>query len=243
MLRVPSGKWEGLPRAILGYRVGIPGDVEVWVADRETEPPPARGETYGGQTREERSADRRQRLVAAAVRLFAAREYDDVTVSDVCALARVSKRYFYDHFADREALLLAIHHEVNGWLLTGIAAAVPKNLDGRGGLDAALRPMLATLVRLLGEHPERARIVYINAPRMELRRRGVLREEAELFGRLFGPLAPRLRADPVRYQRMILALIAGVSEILIDWVWHDMQDPAEPLVDHLTGLCMSILRS
>jgi hypothetical protein len=31
----------------------------------------ARGETYGGQTRKERSADRRARLVAAAVRLFA----------------------------------------------------------------------------------------------------------------------------------------------------------------------------
>jgi AcrR family transcriptional regulator len=219
--------------------------VEVRVAERETEPPPSsgpttRGETYGGQTREERAADRRERLVAAAVRLFAARDYDDVTVSDVCALARVSKRYFYDHFADREALLLAIHHEVNGWLLAGVAAAAPKNPDG---LDAALRPMLTTLVRLLGEHPERARIVYINAPRMELRRRGVLREEAELFGHLFGPLAPRLRADPVRYQRMILALIAGVSEILIDWVWHDMRDPAEPLVEHLTGLCVSILRS
>ncbi|WP_261960099.1 TetR/AcrR family transcriptional regulator [Dactylosporangium matsuzakiense] len=174
------------------------------------------------------------------MQLFAAREYDDVTVADVCSLARVSKRYFYDHFADREALVLVLHREVNGWLLTQIAASAPRRADS---LDGALRPMLATLVRLLAEHPQRARIIYINAPRMELRRRGVLREEADLFGRLLAPLAPALRADVVRYKRTILALIAGISEVLIDWVWHDMQDPADPLVDHLTGLCVSILRS
>jgi AcrR family transcriptional regulator len=214
------------------------------VAERQADPavrpaPSGRGETYGGQTRQERAADRRERLVAAAVQLFAARDYDDVTVADVCGLARVSKRYFYDHFADRDALVLALHREINGWLLAQVTAAAPERPDG---LEAALRPMLATLVRLLAEHPQRARVVYINAPRMELRRRGVLREEAELFGRLLSPLAPRLREDPVRYQRTILALIAGVSEILIDWVWHDMRAPAEPLVEHLTGLCVSILR-
>ncbi|WP_433616259.1 TetR/AcrR family transcriptional regulator [Dactylosporangium sp. CA-139114] len=200
--------------------------------------PSGRGETYGGQSREERAADRRERLVAAAVQLFASRDYDDVTVADVCTLAKVSKRYFYDHFADREALVLTLHREVNGWLLSEVAAAAPRRADG---LDAALRPMLTALVRLLAEHPERARIVYINAPRMELRRRGVLREEAELFGRALAPLATALRADGVRYERTILALIAGVSEVLIDWVWHDMRDPAEPLVDHLTGLCVALL--
>ncbi|WP_433046750.1 TetR/AcrR family transcriptional regulator [Dactylosporangium sp. CS-033363] len=204
------------------------------------ERPTGRGETYGGQTREERAADRRERLVGAAVQLFAAKDYDDVTVADVCSVARVSKRYFYDHFADREALALAIHREVNGWLLDGIAAAAPRD---PAGLDDALRPMIAALVRLLADNPERARVVYINAPRMELRRRGVLREEAELFGRLLAPLAPRLREEHVRYQRTVLALIAGVSEVLIDWVWHDMRDPAEPLVEHLTGLCVALLRS
>ncbi|MER7277086.1 TetR/AcrR family transcriptional regulator [Dactylosporangium sp. NPDC000244] len=202
------------------------------------ERPSGRGETYGGQSREERAADRRERLVAAAVQLFAGRDYDDVTVADVCTLAKVSKRYFYDHFADRDALVLTLHREVNGWLLTEVAAAAPHRADG---LYAALRPMLAALVRLLAEHPERARIVYINAPRMELRRRGVLREEAELFGRVLAPLAPKLRADTVRYERTVLALIAGISEVLIDWVWHDMRDPAEPLVDHLTGLCVALL--
>ncbi|GAA4249350.1 TetR/AcrR family transcriptional regulator [Dactylosporangium darangshiense] len=198
-----------------------------------------RGETYGGQSRQERAADRRERLVAAAVELFAARSYDDVTVADVCTLARVSKRYFYDDFADREALLLSVHRELNDWLLDGVAAAAPRR---PASAEEVLRPMLETLVRLLAEHPQRARVIYINAPRMELRRRGLLRKDAELFGRLVRPvvLGPQ---DPMRYERTLLTLVAGVTEVVIDWVSRGMTDPTEPLVDHLTAVGVAILGS
>jgi AcrR family transcriptional regulator len=199
----------------------------------------ARGETYAGQSREERAAGRRERIVAAAVQLFAARRYDEVTVADVCAHARVAKRHFYDDFADRAALLVSVHRELNEWLLTGLAAAAPRR---PAGLEELLRPMLAALVRLLAEHPQRARVIYVNAPRMELRRRGVLRHDAEAIGRLVVPLVGRPR-DRVRFERALLALVAGVSEVVIDWVWRDMTDPPEPLVEHLTMLGAAILGS
>jgi len=198
---------------------------------------PARGETYGGQSRQQRAADRRERIVAAAVRLFAVRDYDDVTVADVCALARVSKRYFYDYFADREDLLVSVHREHHDWLMAGIGAAAPKCPDS---LDQLLRPMITALVRMLAENPERARVIYINAPRMERRRRGLLRKDAELFGRFVRPAVPRPR-DHAYYDRAMLTLVAGVAEIMIDWVSRGMTDPAEALVDHLTALAVSIL--
>jgi AcrR family transcriptional regulator len=198
---------------------------------------PARGETYGGQSRQQRAADRRERIVAAAVRLFAVRDYDDVTVADVCTLARVSKRYFYDFFTDREDLLVSVHREHHDWLMAGIGAAAPKHPRD---LDHLLRPMMAALVRMLAENPERARVVYINAPRMERRRRGLLRKDAELFGRFVRPAVPRPR-DHAYYDRAMLTLVAGVVEIMIDWVSRGMTDPPDALVDHLTALAVSIL--
>ena len=200
---------------------------------------PARGETYGGQSRQQRAADRRERIVAAAVRLFAARDYDDVTVADVCALARVSKRYFYECFADREELLVSVHREHHDWLMAGIGAAAPKRPED---LDHLLRPMMVALVRMLAENPERARVIYINAPRMERRRRGLLRKDAELLGRFVRPVVPRPR-DHAYYDRALLTLTAGVVEIMIDWVSRGMTDPPDALVDHLTGLAASILAS
>ncbi|GAA1365946.1 TetR/AcrR family transcriptional regulator [Streptomyces beijiangensis] len=199
----------------------------------------SRSGTYGGQSREERAADRRGRIMQAALELFAARSYDEVTVAEVCARAKVSKRYFYEDFTDRESLLRAVHHERNDWLLAGIAAAAPKEPED---LEALYRPMMTTLVQMLVEHPESARVIYINAPRMELRRRGLLRKNAELFGRLTRRAITRPR-DKQGYERMLLALVAGVTEVIIDWLERGMTDDAEALVTHLTWFATTLLTS
>ncbi|MFB6552772.1 TetR/AcrR family transcriptional regulator [Streptomyces sp. NPDC056405] len=196
-----------------------------------------RGETYGGQSREERTADRRARISRAALELFAARSYDDVTVAEVCARAKVAKRYFYEHFTDREDLLLSVHRQENDWLLAGMSAAAPKEPDN---LDALLRPMMTALVTMLAEHPDSARVIYINAPRMELRRRGVLRKNAELIGRLVRRSVPRPR-DRLRRERLLLALVAGVTEVIIDWLERGMTDDPAVLADHLTGFAAALL--
>lgn len=196
-----------------------------------------RGDTYAGQTRREREANRRERIVASAVHLFAARDYDDVTVAEVCTQAKVSKRSFYDYFTDREDLLLAVHREQNDWLLSGIAEAAPKRPEN---LEQLLRPMMEALVRMLLENPERARVIYVNAPRMELRRRGLLRKDAALFGRLVRRAEGGPR-DKLRHERLLLACVAGVTEVVIDWLFRGMTDDPEALVDHLTHLGVAIL--
>ncbi|MET9257696.1 TetR/AcrR family transcriptional regulator [Streptomyces sp. NPDC003717] len=196
-----------------------------------------RGETYGGRSREARAADRGERLTRAGLELFAARAFDDVTVADVCARAKVSKRYFYEHFTDREDLLLAVHRQQNAWLLAGVAEAAPEE---PADLAALLRPMMTALVRLLADHPESAKVIYINAPRMELRRRGLLRKDAELFGRLVHRVAPA-PADRQRRDRVLLGLVAGVTEVLIDWLERDMADDPDVLADHLTGFALALL--
>jgi AcrR family transcriptional regulator len=196
-----------------------------------------RGENYGGRSRQERASERRSRIVAAAVHLFGTRDYDDVTVADVCAGAKVSKRYFYEHFADRETLLLAVHSEENTWLLAQVAGAAPKH---PASADELLRPMMSTLVARLIDDPERARVIYVNAPRMETRRRGVLREDAQHFL----PLISRFTGPPTdrrRQERMLLALIAGISEVIIDWLSRDMAEDPDVLADHLTWIAKALM--
>ncbi|MEV4278463.1 TetR/AcrR family transcriptional regulator [Actinoplanes xinjiangensis] len=193
-------------------------------------------ELYAGRSREEREAERRDRIVAAAVHLFATRDYDEVTVADVCAAAKVSKRYFYDHFTDRADLLFRVHTEQNAWLLAALVAAGPP----RGSLEELVTPVMATLARMLRDHPERARVIYINAPRMEVRRRGLLHEEAVLLG----DLILRTGGTPVDqrlFERAVLALVAGVTELIIEWVMQDFAEPAEQLAGHLTTIAVSML--
>jgi AcrR family transcriptional regulator len=199
--------------------------------------PSRRGENYGGRSRQERASDRRTRIVTAAVHLFGTRDYEQVTVADVCAGAKVSKRYFYEHFADREDLLQVVHREQNHWLLAQVAGAAPRQATTA---EELLGPMMRTLIAKLVEDPERARVIYVNAPRMETRRRGVLREDAQHFA----PLVNRFvgtATDKRRLERTLLALIAGISEVIIDWISRDMaEDPGE-LAEHLTWIASHLL--
>ena len=198
-----------------------------------------RGETYGGRSRAQRAAERRARIVASAVHLFGSRDYDDVTVADVCAGAKVSKRYFYEHFADREDLLSKIHRELNEWLLHGTAAAAPGHPATARDF---FRPSMRALVGLLREDPERARVIYVNAPRMETRRRGVLREDAQFVAGILRRAGGHPE-DQIRYDRTLLAMVAGITEVLIDWIAHDMADDPDELAEHLTGIASALTES
>lgn len=198
-----------------------------------------RGETYGGRSREQRATDRRERIVASAVHLFGTRDYESITVADVCAGARVSKRYFYEHFADRADLVIAVNREQNEWLLANLVAAVP---EGATSSEQIFRPAMRALVHLLKAYPDRARVIYINAPRMETRRREVLRSDAEFLSRVLRR-PPGEPAEKLRHDRTLLALVAGISEVIIDWISRDMADDPDLLAEHLTVIGLALLNS
>ncbi|MCU7723136.1 TetR/AcrR family transcriptional regulator [Actinoplanes sp. KI2] len=196
-----------------------------------------RGENYGGRTREERAADRRDRILASALQLFGTRDYEDVTVAEVCTGARVSKRYFYEHFVDREDLARALQKEQNEWLLAGVVAATPPSPRT---VEEVMRPAVHQLLTMLRANPRRAQVIYINAPRMETRRRGVLREDAQFLAWMLRRVSPQTK-DRIRYERLLLALVAGLSEVIIDWLSRGMTDDLDDLADHLTAYCQSVL--
>jgi AcrR family transcriptional regulator len=207
------------------------------LVDERTAVATRRGENYGGRSRQERATDRRDRILASALQLFGSRDYDEVTVAEVCTGARVSKRYFYEHFVDREDLVRALHKEQNEWLLAGIVSATP---EAPGALDEMLRPAVHQLLTLLRANPERAQVIYINAPRMETRRRGVLREDAQFLASMLRRVGAQPK-DQTRYERMLLALVAGLSEVIIYWLSRGMTDDLDELADHLAAYCQAVL--
>ena len=59
-----------------------------------------------GLTRDEVLASQRGRMIAAMAETVAAKGYAATTVADVVARAGVSRKTFYEHFADREECFL-----------------------------------------------------------------------------------------------------------------------------------------
>jgi len=81
------------------------------------------GRTYGGQSSGERQADRRERLIRAAIATYGEQGYRRTTVADVCRTAGLTPRYFYESFANSEALLIAAYKEVTRIALDTLRAA------------------------------------------------------------------------------------------------------------------------
>jgi len=72
-------------------------------------------------------ASPRQRLLDALAASIAEVGYPATTVADIVQRARTSRRTFYDHFADREACLVALLTIINRQAIQAISAGVDVN--------------------------------------------------------------------------------------------------------------------
>jgi AcrR family transcriptional regulator len=88
----------------------------------------------------------RERIVAAAVDLFAARGYGEVTVSDVAAQAGTAKGSVYRHFESKEALFAAAVESV----VAGVVGDVRAAADRAGG---RLDPPAAMVALVMSAKP------------------------------------------------------------------------------------------
>ena len=114
------------------------------------------GRTYGGQSSGERQADRRERLIRAAIATYGEQGYRRTTVADVCRTAGLTPRYFYESFANSEALLIAAYKEVTRIALDTLRAAASALEDAEP--EARLEAMLSAYYTLLRERPASARV-------------------------------------------------------------------------------------
>ena len=209
------------------------------------------------------AATHRDRLVQAMITLVAERGYAAVTVADVVAAARVSKRTFYQHFSDREDCFLAAYVAAAEQPLARIAEAVAPVVEAAP--DAAT-PSLADEVTAgtsaylaaLAEQPALTRtlLTEINGlgPRGWRVRREVLDRFAEQLSVLIalgaarwapgetGPAAvPELAGVRGLPHPTALALVGGINELVLDAVEDGRGDRLGELTPTVTELILAVI--
>src|SRR3954447_11842422 len=120
----------------------------------------------------------RERLVLGMVAAVAERGYAATTITDVVRHARVSRRTFYEHFADKEACFLAAYDAVSDAVLAGITEAAAHGATFEERILASVRAYLEALAA----EPAIARVFTVDilgaGPAALARRRAVLRRFA-----------------------------------------------------------------
>jgi AcrR family transcriptional regulator len=158
---------------------------------------------------DERRRQRREQLLEACLDVVGAVGPGATTVDAVCQEAGLSKRYFYESFADREAVLVAVVEQV----MTTVRAALEATAQSGSPApeDQMHRLVRATVDTLAADR--RVSRLWVEAnlyPALERRRSEAYEEFADLLARIVLPG----RADEEEVRDAFLLVVAGATEIL-----------------------------
>jgi AcrR family transcriptional regulator len=189
---------------------------------------------YGGVRALDRVAGRRTRLLEAALELLGTDGWQVTTVRGICAKARLTPRYFYESFADRDELLIALFDQ----LVAEAAARVLEAVDGaEHDARAKAHAAIGAFVELVTDDPRKARVLFMEAVGSEplaLRRFETVRMFAALVaqhGRAFYGIAGGTLVDTTA-----LMLVGGLAETLLSWLGGAPQVTREQLIEDCTDL-------
>lgn len=202
--------------------------------------PAPQGRTYAGLSALERRAERRERLLDAALELYGTVGFAKTTIPMLCSTAGVTARHFYDDFDSREALLRALYD--------GIAEAVFERsmgalrVTGENDPRERIRNSTAAYFRYLTSDPRLARIYAIEAvglhPELEQHRRA----KREAFVRKMTRASQGFEDRGID-SRLLSAAIAGAShDLLLEWVLAPRRPSVEKMIDTITVLWIRTLQ-
>lgn len=192
---------------------------------------------YRGQAPRDRLAARRERLLDAGLELLGGEEHDGASVRGVCRTAGLSPRYFYESFADLEAL----HEAVLDRIVSEASAVVLAAMAAEPGADfhSNTRAAIESFVRYLTDDPRRVRVAAVEAQSSEALqrcRRGGTRLLARLLaGQEPDCYGPSDDLDPLTEVTAGM-LVGGMANVLVTWLDGELDLSRERLIDDLTEL-------
>lgn len=191
---------------------------------------------YGGVSADDRREERRSRLVAAGRHIWGESGVGDVTVRGTARQAGLAYRYFYEHFANRDALIIAVAEQVRDEL---VATLIESSAGVHGGTEKQLRAALRAFLSAVADDPQMFRIMTSDDAGVEgLDRR--LRESLDLVAEIVvANLTEVSGASETELRRSARFAVGGVYRLVETWL--DERDvDADELADSCTELAMSV---
>ncbi|MEV6561290.1 TetR/AcrR family transcriptional regulator [Nocardia sp. NPDC051756] len=202
------------------------------------------GRQYGGRAVTERKAERRERFLDAATRIFAERGYANCSLADVCAAASLSKRQFYEEFQTREDVLVAAYDRIQDDAAAVLVTALT-DLDPRIDMTAGMTAIVSAYLGSIGSDPYRAKVAFIEvvgvSDRMERHRRERRHAWARMLDTILVPaVAPgaRIRGGSAWGASALIGAINGLAH---EWVLADPRPAVGELVELLVPIALSLL--
>jgi AcrR family transcriptional regulator len=191
----------------------------------------APGRTWAGTTLDARKAARRQQLLEAGFDLLGTEGTTAVSVRAVCRSAKLTERYFYESFADREQLVLAVYEYVRARAHRALVDAMQDTSDPQARAEAAV----TAFVKIMVDDPRKGRVLLL-APMTDpaLSQRGV-----ELLPAFAGLVRDRLSGgDDLDRQMITMGLVGALGNVFIAYLNGWLNVPRDRLIAHCVRLLL-----
>ena len=193
-----------------------------------------RGRTWGGTTLADRQAARRERLLEAGLDLVGSGGSAALSVRSVCRRAELTDRYFYESFADRDALLLAVYDRVAqeaGEALVAAVAAAPDDLPRRA------RAAVDAFLQVIVDDPRKGRVLLLEPltdPALGMRGVALSPMFTEIVRAELGR-----RGSAAGAQLTATALIGALANLFIRWLDGSLDVSRRTLRDYCVRLLVN----
>lgn len=172
---------------------------------------------WGAKTGEERKAERRRKLMRAAVELYGQQGFRNVSVKSVCAFAGLSERYLYESFENGEDLLRQCFTQVTRDLFRKL----DKKIDTTKGTSTIkLAAALSVYLEYIKQNPPAARLFLFDMTNISPATEALHTQNLDEFGdRLVGVLGIGHLLEERRLSPLLIkGVIGGGLHVARTWV-------------------------
>lgn len=202
------------------------------------------GRPYGGRSPEDRRADRRRKILDAALELYSSTGYASTTITALCHHANVSAVKFYEEFASQEEVIGTLCGEIAVGAMTSVAEALA---GVEADTEAVSRAGLTAYCDYLLSDPRRARVLYVEivgiSSEVERLRHEAMHTFAELTVGMYETNALNNGGAPVerspRVSLIARTLVGACTEGIVACMLDPDRYSVEELVDVLVPFYVS----
>ena len=160
----------------------------------------------------------RDRLLQAAMDVFASKGYHGAVVDDIVAASDTSKGAFYHYFPSKQAIFLALMDALGDLVQQGVEAAIAEEAGALRKVEAALRVVLETAEG----HRGLVKILLVEAvglgPELEQKRLDIHRKFAGLIERHLSQAVAE-KSIPRQDTRLAAqAWLGTLNEVITQWL-------------------------
>jgi AcrR family transcriptional regulator len=176
----------------------------------------------------------RERLFGAMVAICSEKGYDATKIGDLAQMAGVSQAAFYEHFEDKQELLLAAVEA----LVEPTIALIERAEDAPTG-EAQVRQAVEAFLRLIADQPAASKMGFIEVYAAGPEGEAVVEQGLDVFERFAVSQLEQIPGRKGMPPQMVRAIIGGLQKVIQKRLYSDEADQLPRLAEEIADWGLS----